>query len=138
MDCNICDAAHKSGRRQRSLQRRHRCHQGGDHWKSEGEFNTPLIFVILLIPVSQARFDIALDPALLHFVFLNSRHMVEDATWPRFTLLGQSLGSMYLAWEAMSKLIPELYIGKDVIFLDSLGLILIALQIPWGILSHSM
>jgi len=36
--------------------------------------------------------------------------MVEDSTWPRFTLLGQSIGSMYLAWEAMSKLIPDLYI----------------------------
>ena len=32
--------------------------------------------------------------------------------WPQFTLLGQSLGSMYLAWEAMSKLIPDLYIGE--------------------------
>jgi len=98
----------------------------------------PLFFLTLLISILQARFDIALNPALLHFVFLNSRHMVEDSTWPRFTLLGQSLGSMYLAWEAMSKLIPDLYIGKDAIFQDSLGLILAALQIPWDILSHSM
>jgi alpha-1,2-mannosyltransferase len=60
----------------------------------------------------QARFDISLDPRSLHFVFLNTRHLVEDSTWPRFTLLGQSIGSMYLAWEAMSKLIPDLYIGQ--------------------------
>jgi alpha-1,2-mannosyltransferase len=39
--------------------------------------------------------------------------MVEDSTWPRFTLLGQSLGSMYLAWEAASLLMPDLYIGKN-------------------------
>ncbi|TFK40482.1 mannosyltransferase [Crucibulum laeve] len=58
----------------------------------------------------KSRFDIALDASSLHFVFLQSRNMVEDSTWPRFTLLGQSLGSMYLAWEAMTKLIPDLYI----------------------------
>lgn len=60
----------------------------------------------------QARFDIELSPKTLHFVFLRSRHLVEDSTWPRFTLLGQSLGSMYLAWEAMSYLIPDLFIGR--------------------------
>ncbi|KAF5382430.1 hypothetical protein D9615_002779 [Tricholomella constricta] len=58
----------------------------------------------------KARFDITLDPSTLHFVFLGSRWMVEESTWPRFTILGQSIGSMYLAWEAMSKLIPDLYI----------------------------
>ncbi|KAH9831328.1 mannosyltransferase [Rhodofomes roseus] len=58
----------------------------------------------------KARFDIDLSPQTLHFVFLNSRHLVEDSAWPRFTLLGQSLGSIYLAWEAMSKLIPDLFI----------------------------
>jgi len=63
------------------------------------------------VTVLQARFDIILESSTLHFVFLQSRSMVEDSTWPRFTLLGQSIGSMYLAWEAMSKLIPDLYIG---------------------------
>ena len=60
----------------------------------------------------QTRFDIELSPGLLHFVFLQSRHLVEDAAWPRFTLLGQSIGSMYLAWEAMNKFIPDLFIGE--------------------------
>lgn len=60
----------------------------------------------------QARFDIELSPKSLHFIFLESRHLVEDSTWPRFTLLGQSLGSMYLVWEAMSILIPDLFIGE--------------------------
>jgi alpha-1,2-mannosyltransferase len=62
---------------------------------------------------AKARFDITLSPSTLHFVFLKSRYMIEDSTWPRFTLLGQSIGSMYLAWEAMSKLIPDLYIGTS-------------------------
>ncbi|KAI0320971.1 mannosyltransferase [Amylostereum chailletii] len=63
-----------------------------------------------IIEKVKARFDITLAPSSLHFVFLNSRRYVEDSTWPRFTLLGQSVGSMYLAWEAMSKFIPDLYI----------------------------
>ena len=46
-------------------------------------------------------------------MFLKTRHLVEDSTWPHFTLLGQSIGSMYLAWEAMSYLIPDLYIGQQ-------------------------
>ena len=45
-------------------------------------------------------------------MFLESRYLVEDSTWPRFTLLGQSIGSMYLVWEAMTHLIPDLFIGK--------------------------
>ncbi|KAG6823976.1 hypothetical protein H0H93_002724, partial [Arthromyces matolae] len=63
-----------------------------------------------IIDKVKARFDITLNPSSLHFVFLNSRWLVEDKTWPRFTILGQSLGSMYLAWEAMCKLIPDLFI----------------------------
>ncbi|GBE85155.1 GDP-Man:Man(3)GlcNAc(2)-PP-Dol alpha-1,2-mannosyltransferase [Sparassis crispa] len=58
----------------------------------------------------KSRFDIDLSPRTLHFVYLHSRNLVEDSTWPRFTLLGQSLGSMFLAWEAMSSLIPDLFI----------------------------
>ena len=60
---------------------------------------------------AKARFDITLAPQSLHFVFLESRWLVEDRCWPRFTLVGQSLGSMYLAWEALSKFVPDLYIG---------------------------
>ncbi|KAK7060342.1 hypothetical protein VNI00_001107 [Paramarasmius palmivorus] len=63
-----------------------------------------------IIAKVKSRFDINLDPTKIIFVFLNSRRYVEDSTWPYFTLLGQSLGSMYLAWEAMNKLIPDLYI----------------------------
>ena len=62
------------------------------------------------------RFGISLDPSTLHFVFLAKRVWVEDKSWPRFTLAGQSFGSMILAWEAMSKLIPDLYIGTPNIF----------------------
>ncbi|KAG6337390.1 hypothetical protein ID866_1713 [Astraeus odoratus] len=63
-----------------------------------------------IIEKVKARFAIELDPSTLYFVYLKSRHVVEDSRWPRFTILGQSLGSMYLAWEAMCKFIPDLYI----------------------------
>ena len=65
-----------------------------------------------MLTSSQSRFNIILDPTTIHFVFLKKRHMVEDSYWPRFTLLGQSIGSMVLAWEAMSELMPDLYIGE--------------------------
>ncbi|KAH6912589.1 mannosyltransferase [Coprinopsis sp. MPI-PUGE-AT-0042] len=58
----------------------------------------------------KSRFGIILDPTRLHFAFLRSRYLVEDTTWPRFTLLGQSLGSMWLVWDAMKELVPDLYI----------------------------
>lgn len=58
----------------------------------------------------KARFAIDLEPSTLHFVYLKSRYLVEDSRWPRFTILGQSLGSIYLAWEAMCEFVPDLYI----------------------------
>ncbi|KAG9127966.1 asparagine-linked glycosylation protein [Ceratobasidium sp. 392] len=63
-----------------------------------------------IIAKVKTRFDITLDPRSLDFVFLHKRWLVEDSTWPRFTLLGQSLGSMGLAYEAMSSLMPDLFI----------------------------
>ena len=44
------------------------------------------------------------------FIYLHKRAWVEAKTYPRFTLLGQSLGSIYLAWEAIMKLCPDIYI----------------------------
>ncbi|KAF5367020.1 hypothetical protein D9758_003860 [Tetrapyrgos nigripes] len=67
-----------------------------------------------IIKKAKSRFDVTLDPETLHFVFLNSRRLVEGSTWPYFTLLGQSLGSMVLGWEAMSKFIPD-------VFIDTMG-----------------
>ncbi|TFY83136.1 hypothetical protein EWM64_g876 [Hericium alpestre] len=63
-----------------------------------------------IIEKVKANFDIALAPESLHFVFLQSRNWIEDSAWPHFTLAGQSIGSMYLAFEALCELIPDLYI----------------------------
>ncbi|KZT57279.1 glycosyltransferase family 4 protein [Calocera cornea HHB12733] len=63
-----------------------------------------------IIDKVKARFGITLRPETLHLAYLKSRHLVEDKAWPRFTLIGQSLGSMVLGYEAMKKLIPDVYI----------------------------
>lgn len=37
------------------------------------------------------------------------RKWIEETTYPHFTMIGQSLGSMYLAWEALCKFTPLYY-----------------------------
>ncbi|KAJ7717579.1 mannosyltransferase [Mycena metata] len=58
----------------------------------------------------QSRFSITLSPATLHFVFLTRRILVEDSSYPHFTLIGQSLGSVGLVAEALSRFVPHAYI----------------------------
>ncbi|ORY76869.1 hypothetical protein BCR35DRAFT_325608 [Leucosporidium creatinivorum] len=64
-----------------------------------------------MIAKVQNRFGIALNSDTLAFVPLRSRYLVEDSAWPRFTLLGQSLGSMYLALQGLREgFIPDVWI----------------------------
>lgn len=60
------------------------------------------------------RFDIDLNPARVVFLYLQTRDWVLASRWPRFTLLGQSLGSLILAWDAFNLLVPD-------IFVDTMG-----------------
>lgn len=62
----------------------------------------------------QKQFGIPLRPATLHFVYLSARQLVVASSYPRFTLLGQSIGSVGLAYEAFSLLVPD-------IFIDTMG-----------------
>ncbi|KAI8379157.1 uncharacterized protein BYT42DRAFT_567764 [Radiomyces spectabilis] len=62
----------------------------------------------------KARFNIDLNPRKLAFMYLTKRYLVEDSRYPRFTLLFQSLSSTILAYEALSKCIPD-------IFFDTMG-----------------
>ena len=55
----------------------------------------------------QERFKIALRD--INFVYLKRRGCVEARSWPRFTILGQSLGSMVLGLEALLQLAPHVY-----------------------------
>lgn len=60
------------------------------------------------------RFNIQLHPPTVHFLYLTTRHYVLSTTYPHFTLLGQSLGSLILALDAFSLLVPD-------IFVDTMG-----------------
>jgi len=62
----------------------------------------------------KSRFNINLHPPSVTFLYLSKRHWVLSSTWPQFTLLGQSMGSMVLAWDAFSLLVPD-------IFIDTMG-----------------
>ncbi|KAK4202562.1 family 4 putative glycosyltransferase [Triangularia verruculosa] len=60
------------------------------------------------------RFNIHLHPPTVNFLYLTTRHWVLASTWPRFTLAGQSFGSLIMAWDAFSLLVPD-------IFVDTMG-----------------
>ncbi|XP_036022639.1 GDP-Man:Man(3)GlcNAc(2)-PP-Dol alpha-1,2-mannosyltransferase isoform X1 [Onychomys torridus] len=57
------------------------------------------------------RFNIKLVHPV-EFVFLRKRYLVEDSQYPHFTLLGQSLGSILLGWEALMQRVPDVYIDS--------------------------
>ncbi|KAF2759606.1 UDP-Glycosyltransferase/glycogen phosphorylase [Pseudovirgaria hyperparasitica] len=60
------------------------------------------------------RFNLDIYSPTVHFLYLTSRRYVLSSTWPHFTLLGQSVGSLLLAWDAFSLLVPD-------IFVDTMG-----------------
>jgi len=63
----------------------------------------------MLLNVS-TRFNIQLNPSRIVFLYLSSRKHVLAENWPRFTLLGQSLGSLLMAWDAFNLLVPDILI----------------------------
>ncbi|OAQ73307.1 alpha-1,2-mannosyltransferase alg-11 [Pochonia chlamydosporia 170] len=62
----------------------------------------------------ESRFNIQLHAPTVQFLYLSKRHWVLASSWPHFTLLGQSIGSILLAWDAFSLLVPD-------IFIDTMG-----------------
>ncbi|KAL6060340.1 asparagine-linked glycosylation protein [Balamuthia mandrillaris] len=62
-----------------------------------------------ILQKAKTRFGITLEREV-RFVHLQKRSWVEASSWPRFTMIGQSLGSMVLGYEALSKLPPHLFI----------------------------
>ena len=67
-----------------------------------------------IISKASQRFNIDIETENLEFIYLHRRKWVEADTYPRFTLLGQSLGSMWLAFEALEKCCPD-------VFFDTMG-----------------
>ncbi|XP_053184041.1 GDP-Man:Man(3)GlcNAc(2)-PP-Dol alpha-1,2-mannosyltransferase-like [Scomber japonicus] len=60
---------------------------------------------------ARQRFNIIL-PQPVTFIFLNHRTLVEASSYPHFTLLGQSAGSMFLGWKALTAFVPDLYVDS--------------------------
>lgn len=60
---------------------------------------------------ARRRFNIVL-PRPVQFVFLRHRLLVEPGLFPHFTLLGQSVGSVFLGWEALTEFVPDLYVDS--------------------------
>uniref|UniRef100_A0AAR2LZW9 GDP-Man:Man(3)GlcNAc(2)-PP-Dol alpha-1,2-mannosyltransferase n=1 Tax=Pygocentrus nattereri TaxID=42514 RepID=A0AAR2LZW9_PYGNA len=60
---------------------------------------------------ARRRFNIRL-PRPVRFIFLKHRLLVEASLYPHFTLLGQSIGSLFLGWEALTSFTPDLYIDS--------------------------
>ncbi|KAJ1690210.1 hypothetical protein LUZ63_014365 [Rhynchospora breviuscula] len=54
------------------------------------------------------RFGVELSRAP-KVIRLFKRKWVDEKTYPRFTMIGQSLGSVYLSWEALCKYNPQFY-----------------------------
>lgn len=57
-----------------------------------------------------ARFGIQVDDSRVVFIFISNRSLVHPATWPRLTLVGQAFGSCILAYEAVSRLVPDVFV----------------------------
>lgn len=68
----------------------------------------------VLVSTVKNRFNITLQEHSLVFIYLSRRRFVLANTYPSFTLLGQSLGSVILAYEAFQLLVPD-------IFIDTMG-----------------
>ncbi|XP_077222265.1 GDP-Man:Man(3)GlcNAc(2)-PP-Dol alpha-1,2-mannosyltransferase-like [Tasmannia lanceolata] len=58
------------------------------------------------------RFGVQLPypPQVVH---LYKRKWIEEGTYPRFTMVGQSFGSVYLSWEALCKFTPSFYFDSS-------------------------
>ena len=56
------------------------------------------------------RFNIHLNAPRVCFLYLSTREYVLPSKYPHFTLLGQSLGSLLLGWEAWNLLVPDIVV----------------------------
>lgn len=62
-----------------------------------------------ILDAVRLKFDYRLDTTRIVFIYLKKRYLVDPGTWPRFTLLGQALGSVLLTLEAILKCPPDVW-----------------------------
>ncbi|UKZ73375.1 hypothetical protein TrVFT333_001021 [Trichoderma virens FT-333] len=73
-----------------------------------------VLWAAILLNRIKTRFNIQLHAPTVQFLDLSKTRWVLASKWPVFTLLGQSLGSIVLAWDAFSLLVPD-------VFIDTMG-----------------
>lgn len=86
----------------------------GDHDASKEQIITNVV----------NRFNIDLNPSRISFLYLSTREYVLASKWPHFTLLGQSLGSLVLGWDAFTLLAPD-------VFIDTMGYAFVLALCKW-------
>eukprot|EP01117_Protostelium_nocturnum_P013429 TRINITY_DN5009_c0_g1_i1.p1 TRINITY_DN5009_c0_g1~~TRINITY_DN5009_c0_g1_i1.p1 ORF type:complete len:484 (-),score=164.67 TRINITY_DN5009_c0_g1_i1:78-1529(-) len=79
-----------------------------------GDETKEKLLAVDILSKTKERFNIEIPSNQIDFFFLKKRKWIEASTWPRFTLLGQSLGSIVLGWEALCLLNPD-------VFVDTMG-----------------
>ncbi|KAG5437773.1 hypothetical protein PCANB_000486 [Pneumocystis canis] len=67
-----------------------------------------------ILKKTKTIFNIELDEKRIQFIYLHKRYYVSPEQWPYATLLGQSLGSLILVYEAINQCVPN-------IFIDTMG-----------------
>lgn len=61
----------------------------------------------------QDRFGVTFEGHMtIEFKYLQQRHWVRAERYSRFTLMGQSLGSMVLGWEALRLALPDVFVDS--------------------------
>ncbi|CAK1588873.1 unnamed protein product [Parnassius mnemosyne] len=63
-----------------------------------------------ILDKAQNQFNVRVDPEKINFVRLSMQKVIEAKSYPYFTLLMQSLGSLVLGMEAFMKLNPDIFI----------------------------
>ncbi|MCJ1380578.1 asparagine-linked glycosylation protein [Xylographa soralifera] len=68
----------------------------------------------IILEKVEKNFNIRLRRSSIHFKFLSTRDWLMASRYPYFTLLGQSLGSLRVAYDALSQFVPD-------VFIDTMG-----------------
>lgn len=67
-----------------------------------------------ILALVKQRFGLKFANERIVFIYLSKRYLVDGSYWKTWTLLGQAIGSVYLAFEAINTLPPD-------VFLDTMG-----------------
>jgi len=77
-----------------------------------------------ILGTAQTRFNITLNTAAVAFLHLTTRDYVLASRYPRLTLLGQSLGSLVLGWDAFNLVVPD-------VIIDTMGYAFVLALTKW-------